>query len=90
MLYLKRSVRGPTTTCTGIYNRVVNGDIDIGFSFDLIGLVRHSPGRSVTKRVEKAKPGVEMEDADNVRARQAQAQRDQRDRPKFLPSSAKL
>ena len=37
--------------------------------------------------VEKAKPGVEMEDADNVRARQAQAQRDQRDRPKFLPSS---
>ena len=45
---------------------------------------------TVVAGVEKAKPGVEMEDADNVRARQAQAQRDQRDRPKFLPSSAKL
>ena len=37
--------------------------------------------------VEKSKPGVEMDDADNVRAKKAQAQRDLRDRPSFLSGS---
>lgn len=37
--------------------------------------------------VEKSNPGVEMDNADIVRAKMAQAQRDLRDRPSFLATS---
>ena len=40
--------------------------------------------------VDKTRPGVEMQDANNMRALQAQKQRDLRDRPSFLLNSAKL